>query len=144
MTPGSAPARLRYAVSGLGLEPDMRLLEVGGGHGALAALACELLSPGKGFYLGVDRSAVATRAAEERNAAAVAVGLARFVTAPLAGVDPSVWAPFDRAVAVNVNVFWTGAAEAELAALARLLTPDGVLHLVYEPPAAERLEPLRA
>ena len=66
------------------------------------------------------------------------------MTAPLAGVDPSVWAPFDRAVAVNVNVFWTGAAEAELAALARLLTPDGVLHLVYEPPAAERLEPLRA
>ena len=41
---------------------------------------------------------------------------------------------FDKAFAVNVNVFWTGPAEAELDVLRRVLRPGGIVHLVYEGP----------
>ena len=42
---------------------------------------------------------------------------------------------YDRALAVNVNVFWTRPAPA-LAVVRRLLRPRGLLCLVFEPPSA--------
>jgi hypothetical protein len=50
---------------------------------------------------------------------------------------------FDRAFAINVNVFWTGAA-AELDVVRRVLRPGGLLHLFYEPPAASKAAEIRA
>lgn len=41
---------------------------------------------------------------------------------------------FDAAFAVNVNLFWTGPADLELAVLARVLRPGGRLHLLYDSP----------
>lgn len=42
---------------------------------------------------------------------------------------------FDKALSVNVNVFWTTSAEAECAVLSRVLEPGGRLWLVYGGPA---------
>lgn len=47
-------------------------------------------------------------------------------------------AAFDKAFAVNVNLFWTGAADAELTTLCRVLRPGGRLLLVYEGPGGTR------
>jgi SAM-dependent methyltransferase len=41
------------------------------------------------------------------------------------------WDQFDKAFAVNVNVFWTTAAAPECEVLGRVLRPGGLLRLVY-------------
>ncbi len=139
----AVPDRIRYAVGGLGLHPDGRVLEVGGGNGVAAALMVRVLATGRGFLLGVDRSRTATAAASARNADAVAAGTAAFVTAALADLDTGAHQGFDRVLAVNVNAFWTGPALDELAVLRRALHPEGELHLVYQPPAAGNRAALR-
>lgn len=140
----AVPDRIRYAVGGLGLHRDSRVLEVGGGNGVAASVMVSVLRAGEGLLLGVDRSAVATAAATARNAAAVAAGTAAFVTAELADLDPAAHGRFDRVLGVNVNVFWTASAARELAVLERVLDADGELHLVYQPPSVGRRTPLRA
>lgn len=138
------PDRIRYAVEGLGLYPDSRVLEVGGGSGVAAALMLPVLRDGPGFLLGIDRSRTATAAASARNADAVAVGTAAFVTGALADLDPGAHEPFDRVLAVNVNAFWTAPALEELAVLRRALHPEAELHLVYQPPTVARRQALQA
>jgi SAM-dependent methyltransferase len=73
-------------------------------------------------------SRASTRSAEE-------IGTGRVVVehVDLAGFDGAD-EPFDKALGVNVNCFWTGSAEAELSVLARVLRPGGTLYLVYEGP----------
>src|SRR5690606_32093438 len=70
--------------------------------------------------------------ATARNAAHVAAGRLEVVHADLASFrrEPV----FDTVFAVDVNVFWTTAAEAECRALGDLLAPGGVIHLVYADP----------
>ena len=139
----TVPDRIRYAVGGLGLHPDSRVLEVGGGTGVAASLMVPVLATGTGFLLGIDRSRTATAAASARNAGAVAAGTAAFVTEALADLDAGAHQGFDRVLAVNVNAFWTGPALEELAVLRRVLHPEGELHLVYQPPAADGRAALR-
>jgi hypothetical protein len=43
-------------------------------------------------------------------------------------------AQFDKAFAVDVNVFWTTPADPECTVLARVLRPGGVVRLVYGRP----------
>ena len=45
---------------------------------------------------------------------------------------------FDKAFGVNVNLFWTTTADAELGVLSSVLEPGGVVHLVYEMPDEPR------
>ncbi len=50
-------------------------------------------------------------------------------------------AQFDKAFAVDVNVFWTTPADPECAILAQVLRPGGVVRLVYagpDPDGADR------
>lgn len=116
------PARLAAAVSVLSPEPEARLLEVGCGRGVAAALLVERLP--RGSYTGLDRSPVATAATAAR------VPACAVHTTSLAAFRPPP-ASFDLALAINVNLFWTGPARAETAVLAAALVPGGVLHLVY-------------
>jgi len=120
------PPRLAAAVALVDPAPDARVLEVGCGRGVAAALLLERLP--HGHYTGLDRSAAATAATAARIADAVAAGRAEVRTTALAEHRP---APADVALAVNVNAFWTGAAERELAVLAAALRPGGALHLLY-------------
>lgn len=112
------------------------VLELGGGRGALA----QALMGQVDGYLGVDRSAHAVDASRARLGAletstrwSVHHGTLDSVESP----GPVV----DVAVAVNVNVFWTGPARRELDRITSLLAPKGCLVLVYETPggAGDRL-----
>ncbi|MEV4493313.1 class I SAM-dependent methyltransferase [Micromonospora coxensis] len=132
----ATPARLTWAVDRLAVRPGHRVLEVGCGRGVAAELICRALIDGT--LLAVDRSAGAVRAAEARNAAAVAAGRAAFRVVELAALDPAD-GPFDRILAVDVNLFWVGPPGVEYALLPRLLAPGGELHLCWQPPDPGRL-----
>ncbi|MFD3579725.1 SAM-dependent methyltransferase [Streptomyces sp. NPDC058644] len=134
------PERLTAAVELLGAGPDDRVLEIGCGRGVAAALICERLVRGR--LLGIDRSAAAIAAARERNAAAIASGRARFVRAVLADVRTAPLGTYDKILACDVNVFWTGPATRELAIVSALLAPGGVLLIACTPPPGRPLGPL--
>lgn len=135
---GGVPARVRWAVEVLDPRPDERLLEVGCGPGVAADLVCRRL--GGGHLVAVDRSAVAVERTARRCAEHLAAGRLTVVRGPLAGlVLPD--GGLDAAFAVDVNVFWTGPAERELAVLRAALRPGGRLHLLWGagPTGAERV-----
>ena len=111
------------------VRPGQTILEIGGGNGAAASVLCERMK-GRGRLVSIDRSATATRRAGARNAAHVTAGRADFRTVALAAFEPV--EPFDAAVAMNVNAFWTGPADPEWDVLDRALRPSGAgLFLFY-------------
>lgn len=85
----------------------------------------------------IDRSAAMVAAARRRNRSCIATGRAVIRQVALAEARFSA-SSFDRALAVNVNVFWLDPA-AELATLRRILRPGGMVCLVYQPPSAGRV-----
>jgi cyclopropane fatty-acyl-phospholipid synthase-like methyltransferase len=133
------PERIAWAVEQLDLRPDDRVLEIGCGRGAAAALVCERLT--RGSMVAVDRSETAVAATRTRNAEYVATGRLRVEQAALAALDVGT-ERFDKVFAVDVNVFWTSGADAELDAIVRVLTADGSLLLVFDPPDADGVERL--
>jgi SAM-dependent methyltransferase len=127
--------RLTWAVQQLAPRRDDEVLEIGCGTGAAAALLCQRLVQGR--LTAIDRSAAMVSAARRRNRACVAAGRAIIRQLAMAEADlaPS---SFDRALAVNVNLFWLRP-KPELTVVQRLLRPGGLLCLVYQPPSASRL-----
>ncbi|MFF0434794.1 class I SAM-dependent methyltransferase [Streptomyces sp. NPDC004327] len=123
------PPRFAWALTVLDLGPDDRVLEIGCGSGAAAALVCERLSGGSGHIVAIDRSARATALARRRLAARIAAGRAEVRTLPL--LDLAERHEFDAAFAFNVNVLWTRSPDRELAVLERVLVPGGALHLFF-------------
>jgi SAM-dependent methyltransferase len=120
--------RHAWAVEQLDPQPGDRILEIGCGPGVAAALVCERLGGG-GRLTAIDRSATAV----ERTRRRLGSGPATVEQTDLAGFDAPA-SSFDKAFAVNVNVFWTGPAEAELEVLRTVVRPGGVIALVYEGP----------
>ena len=105
------------------------MLEVGCGPGVAAALLCPLLTPG-GHLLAVDRSPVAVRRTAERNAEHVAAGVLTVRQAALRELDlPD--GGLDAAFCVNVNLFWTGRCDREVAVLRHALRPGGRLLVCF-------------
>ncbi len=129
------PERIQWAVETLAVEPADRLLEIGGGTGLAASLVCERLD--RGSLLLIDRSATAIERTRRRNQKHVATGRLALEIVDVADFDPGK-ARFNKAFAVNVNVFWTTRATEELAPIRRGLDHDGRLFLFYEPPTAAR------
>lgn len=126
----TVPARIAWAVDLLDVRPGDEILEFGCGPGVAVALVCELLGDGDGRITAIDRSATAIERTGARNADHAAAGRAVLRQVDLAGFDGS-QDTFDKAFAVNVNVFWTSPAEAECAVLRRVLQPGGIVRLVY-------------
>jgi SAM-dependent methyltransferase len=124
------PDRVRWAVELLDVQPDDVILEFGGGPGVAARLVADQLVGGRGRLLAIDRSAVAVERTKARNTEHIPAGRVVVEQLPLADLvaEPDT---FDKAFCVNVNVFWTSPADAELAVLARGLRPGGALYLVY-------------
>jgi SAM-dependent methyltransferase len=105
-----------------GLEPGMRVLEVGSGAGDVALLAAELVGP-EGEVVGVDVDAAALETARGR-AQSLGLGNVRFVegdarTAELEG-------GFDAAVGRLVLMYWRDPTEA-LRRIAAHVRPGGVV-----------------
>ena len=134
----TVPLRVRWAVEVLDPQPGEHVLEVGCGPGAAAELVCPRLADG--HLLAVDRSPVAVARTLARCASHVAAGRLRVEQAQLGGLDlPS--GSLDAAFCVDVNLFWTGPASRELAALRAGLRAGGRLLVLYGagPTASERL-----
>lgn len=126
-----AHERLHWAVERLRLRPEDNVLEIGCGNGSALELVCEQLAGGSA--LGVDRSPVAIERARSRLAARLDSGQVELRQTDLDSVELDAGA-FDTAFAVNVNLFWTWPATAELTKLRAALRPGAALHLVWEPP----------
>lgn len=123
---GTVPARISWAIELLDAGPDDHVLEIGCGPGvSVTELAARVAS-----VTALERSVTALKRVRTRNEAAVADGRVVLQHGELATL--TALAAFDRALAVNVNVFWTGPATVECAALARALRPGGTLCLVYD------------
>ena len=129
------PERIRWAVETLAVGPDERLLEIGGGPGVAASLVCERLD--RGSLLLIDRSAMAIERTRHRNLEHVASGRLALQTLDVTDFNPGE-AQFDKAFAVNVNVFWTTPATEELARIREALDHDGRLFLFCETPSVAR------
>ena len=132
------PERVRWTVELLDVQPTDHLLEIGCGPGHAVALVCARLT--RGTVTAIDRSATMVARARALNADAVAAGRARIEQQALTAV--ALGRRFAKVFAVNVNAFWASPAPS-LAALDRVLRPDGAAYLVYEPPTLERLGELR-
>jgi SAM-dependent methyltransferase len=126
------PDRIAWAVELLDPAPGDRILEFGCGPGVAAHLVANRLDGG--HLTAIDRSATAVERARARNADHLAAGRLTVEQVDLAGFrgEP---ARFDKAFAVNVNVFWTSPADPECRVLARVLRPGGLLLLVYGGPS---------
>lgn len=139
MASTAVPARVRWAVEHLAPRPGERVLDVGSGTGASVELLLEELGVPEGSdatttalpaVVAVDRSAKAADRIRRRVPKAVDAGLVDLRVTDVAGLDPAV-GPLDAAIAVNVNVFWTSDAAAELSTLARVLAPGARLLIAY-------------
>jgi ubiquinone/menaquinone biosynthesis C-methylase UbiE len=131
---GKIPERLAWAVQQLSPRRDDEVLEIGCGTGVAAELLCRRLTEGR--LTAIDRSATMVAAARRRNRSCAAAGRAIIRRLALADADFTP-ASFDRALAVNVNLFWIDPGT-ELAVVRRVLRPGGLLCLVYQPPSALR------
>jgi SAM-dependent methyltransferase len=123
--------RLAWAHTLVDAKGHDHIVEIGCGPGVALNLVAGSLTTGQ--VTGVDRSATAIARAANRNSEHLATGRVALVQAALADLDLPA-RTVDTAFAVNVNVFWTTPADRELAVLAGLLRPGGVVHLVYETP----------
>jgi len=133
------PDRVRWALQVVDPGGAEQILEIGGGPGVAAALVCPRLSTGQ--LLVVDRSPVAVRRTIHRNAAHVTSGRLSVQECPLAAlaVPPDT---FDKAFAINVNLFWVADPSRELEVLRRALRPGGALYVLYGaagPTAGDRI-----
>lgn len=126
-----APARIKWALELLDVQPNDSVLEIGCGSGIAAQRILEKLS-GKGWYYGVDKSDAAVKATFKRihdperpDRAIIRKG----------AFDADNHEPlfFSRVLAVNCNVFWTDDGEA-IQGVRRLTGRDGVFVQIYEPP----------
>ncbi|WP_129666015.1 class I SAM-dependent methyltransferase [Phytoactinopolyspora endophytica] len=122
------PERHRWTVDQLDLTGTERVLEFGGGPGVATGLVCDRLTTGS--VLAIDRSAVAVRRTSERNSAHIACGRLTVRQCSIADLDVPAGS-IDVAFGINVNVFWTTSAVAELAALSHALVPGGRLLIAY-------------
>jgi SAM-dependent methyltransferase len=129
----AVPERIRWAVATLDPGPDDRLLEIGCGPGVAVAAVCERLAGGQ--VVAIDRSATAITRAAKRNQDHVAAGRAVLLTVALEDVAPADLLQggrrFDKAFAMNVNLFWVRSPARELATVRDLLAPGGALYLFY-------------
>ncbi|MFG3440693.1 class I SAM-dependent methyltransferase [Nonomuraea sp. NPDC047897] len=141
MTAAATPDRLVRAVEMMGVRPADRVLEIGCGRGVAVALVCERLAGGT--VTAIDRSATATAAARERNAAALAAGTAVLHNTALEDAAFEDGA-FDQVFAVNVNLFWVRSPARELRLIGRWLAPGGRLHLFWQPPGEAKAAEIAA
>lgn len=134
------PERVAWAVEVLDVQPADHLLEIGCGRGVAVSLVCEKLAGGT--ITAIDRSEGMVDAARKANLRHVASGRATLRPAALGEAEFGE-ARFDKIFAVNVNLFWRGAA-CELSLIKTLLAPKGALYVFYQPPAAAKIRQIAA
>jgi trans-aconitate methyltransferase len=123
------PARIRWAVDVMDLQPDDHVLEIGCGPGAGAELICERLTNGKLFA--IDRSESGVDRTKRRCARFVEAGRLTVRQIDLATLRVPV-KRLNKVFAFNVNLFWVRECADEVALLHERLVPGGAVYLFYE------------
>lgn len=123
------PARIRWGVDVMDVQPGDQLLEIGCGPGAAAELVCSRLESGKLFA--IDRSESGVDRTKRRCAQYVEAGRLTVRQIDLATLRVPV-KRLHKAFAFNVNLFWVRQATDEIALLHEKLLPGGRAYLFYE------------
>ena len=138
--PGKLSQRLLEIVDALPLKNGLRILEIGCGTGAAAREIANRI--GKGYVLGIDRSAKAIRQSIDGSADEIANGRLGFRQAKVEEfeLEPGE-KPYDLALAVRVGALDGRHPEIEEKALARIvkaLTKNGKLYIDGGKPLKEK------
>jgi len=128
------PARIRWAVELMDIQPADHVLEIGCGPGAGAELICSRLQSGKLFA--IDRSESGVDRTKRRNAKYVEAGRLTVRQIDLATLRVPV-KRLHKVFAFNVNLFWVRECADEIALLHERVLPGGSVFLFYEANRAE-------
>ena len=123
------PARIRWAVDLMDVQPDDNVLEIGCGPGAGAELICRRLETGRLFA--IDRSESGVDRTKRRCARYVEAGRLIVRQIDLATLRVPV-KRLTKVFAFNVNLFWVRDCADEVALLHDRVLPGGAVHLFYE------------
>jgi len=128
------PARIRWAVEVMDVQPADHVLEIGCGPGAGAELICSRLQTGKLFA--IDRSESGVDRTKRRNARYVEAGRLTVRQIDLATLRVPV-KRLHKVFAFNVNLFWVRDCPDEIALLHERVLPGGSVFLFSEANRAE-------
>ncbi|WP_435744100.1 class I SAM-dependent methyltransferase [Nocardioides sp. SYSU DS0663] len=123
------PARIRWAVDFMDVQPSDHVLEIGCGPGAGAEAICAKLDTGKLFA--IDRSESGVDRTKRRNQKHVDVGRLTVRQIDLATLRVPV-KRLHKVFAFNVNLFWVRSCADEVALLHERVLPGGAVFLFYE------------
>ena len=123
------PARIRWAVDVMDVQPNDHVLEIGCGPGAAAELICQKLETGKLFA--IDRSESGVDRTKRRCAQYVESGRLTVRQIDLATLRVPV-KRLNKVFAFNVNLFWVRACADEVALLHERLLPGGAVYLFFD------------
>lgn len=130
------PARIRWAVDFMDVQPADNLLEIGCGPGAAAELICSRLVTGKLFA--IDRSESGVDRTKRRCAEHVESGRLTVRQIDLATLRVPV-KRLTKVFAFNVNLFWVRSCAEEVALLHERVLPGGAVYLFYEASRPEQV-----
>jgi ubiquinone/menaquinone biosynthesis C-methylase UbiE len=123
------PARIRWAVDFMDVQPNDHILEIGCGPGAGAELVCSRLVSGKLFA--IDRSESGVDRTRRRCQKHVDAGRLQVRQIDLATLRVPV-KRLHKVFAFNVNLFWVRDCADEIALLHERVLPGGGVYLYYE------------
>jgi ubiquinone/menaquinone biosynthesis C-methylase UbiE len=123
------PARIRWAVEMMDVQPNDSVLEIGCGPGAGAELICQKLTTGKLFA--IDRSESGVDRTKRRCKEYVDSGVLTVRQIDLATLRVPV-KRLHKVFAFNVNLFWVRDCQDEMALLHERVLPGGAVYLYYE------------
>ena len=123
------PARIRWAVDVMDVQPTDSVLEIGCGPGAGAELICQRLTTGKLFA--IDRSESGVDRTKRRCKEYVEAGRLTVRQIDLATLRVPV-KRLNKVFAFNVNLFWVRDCTDEMALLHERVLPGGAVYLFYE------------
>jgi len=123
------PARIRWAVEFMDVQPTDHVLEIGCGPGAGAEAICSRLTTGKLFA--IDRSESGVDRTKRRCARFVEAGRLTVRQIDLATLRVPV-KRLNKVYAFNVNLFWVRDCDDEIALLHERVVPGGAVFLFFE------------
>ena len=130
------PARIRWAVDFMDVQPNDHILEIGCGPGAGAELICSRLTTGKLFA--IDRSESGVDRTKRRCQKYIDAGRLTVRQIDLATLRLPV-KRLNKVFAFNVNLFWAREAADEVALLHERVLPGGTVNIFYEATRREQV-----
>lgn len=131
------PARIRWAVDFMDVQPQDHVLEIGCGSGAAAELICRRLE-GKGKMFAIDRAEAGVDRTKQRCAQYVEAGRLTVRQIDLATLRVPV-KRLTKVFAFDVNLFWVRDCKDEIALLHERVLPGGSVNLFFSTSKPEQV-----